>query len=441
MYPEPFIHLFLPSVISSFIYLFFLAFLILSTSSLFASSLRFFVALTECNEIDHWVILSSFLPSVNSSIFVFFLSSLSHSFIIPSISQFINLCFFLSSSSFLLSPSLGWFTDDEWWTCLSSPCLSFSSISSFIHQCIHCFSIDSFTFLALILYLLSFLTSFLQSGWFTDDERCACSPSLCVSESLTHSFLHSFIHWFFHQSSFLFPNLSPSLSLALMICKDESCACSSSLWNFLRQLGPSILPSSIQSLLLSFVCCFLLSYLLFSSPDDLQMMSDAPAHRLFLITSIDCEDGDRWLNHSIFPSFLLVPSLPFFPARMIHRWWVMRLLIISLLFFVIHFFVHSSMHSLLLHRLIHLSCFDSFPSFLLRLLFSSLLFSSPDDLQMMSDAPAHHLFVLLGPQSQYQQPSSSPSSPSSSAFLPIRLPDILCVVQVSLPDQKNCNVK
>lgn len=40
--------------------------------------------------------------------------------------------------------------------------------------------------------------------------------------------------------------------------------------------------------------------------------------------------------------------------------------------------------------------------------------NSPNDLQLLSDAPAHHIFVLLGPL-----------SPSSSS-----LPEILCVLQV-----------
>ncbi|OUC46396.1 putative ATPase DUF699, partial [Trichinella nativa] len=42
--------------------------------------------------------------------------------------------------------------------------------------------------------------------------------------------------------------------------------------------------------------------------------------------------------------------------------------------------------------------------------------NSPNDLQMMSDAPAHHLFVLLGP---FVQNSNN-------------IPEILCVVQVCL---------
>jgi N-acetyltransferase 10 len=46
--------------------------------------------------------------------------------------------------------------------------------------------------------------------------------------------------------------------------------------------------------------------------------------------------------------------------------------------------------------------------------FSSLTQNSPNDLQLMSDAPAHMLFVLLGPV-----------SPTSSD-----IPDILCAVQV-----------
>lgn len=44
--------------------------------------------------------------------------------------------------------------------------------------------------------------------------------------------------------------------------------------------------------------------------------------------------------------------------------------------------------------------------------------NSPNDLQMLSDAPAHRLFVLLGPQ------GAASSKPGS-------LPDVLCVVQVA----------
>ena len=42
--------------------------------------------------------------------------------------------------------------------------------------------------------------------------------------------------------------------------------------------------------------------------------------------------------------------------------------------------------------------------------------NSPNDLQLLSDAPAHHLFCLLGPL-----------SPDSSS-----LPEVLCVIQVCL---------
>jgi len=44
--------------------------------------------------------------------------------------------------------------------------------------------------------------------------------------------------------------------------------------------------------------------------------------------------------------------------------------------------------------------------------------NSPNDLQMLSDAPAHRLFVLLGPQQQQQKAAG-------------QLPDVLCVVQVA----------
>lgn len=45
--------------------------------------------------------------------------------------------------------------------------------------------------------------------------------------------------------------------------------------------------------------------------------------------------------------------------------------------------------------------------------------NSPNDLQLMADAPAHHLFVLLGPVDESQN----------------HLPDILCVVQISFEGQ------
>ncbi|KAF8018616.1 hypothetical protein BT93_H3497 [Corymbia citriodora subsp. variegata] len=45
--------------------------------------------------------------------------------------------------------------------------------------------------------------------------------------------------------------------------------------------------------------------------------------------------------------------------------------------------------------------------------------NSPNDLQLMADAPAHHLFVLLGPVDESRN----------------QLPDILCVLQVSLEGQ------
>lgn len=45
--------------------------------------------------------------------------------------------------------------------------------------------------------------------------------------------------------------------------------------------------------------------------------------------------------------------------------------------------------------------------------------NSPNDLQLMADAPAHHLFVLLGPVNESEN----------------QLPDILCVVQVCLEGQ------
>ncbi|TKY48332.1 N-acetyltransferase protein [Spatholobus suberectus] len=48
--------------------------------------------------------------------------------------------------------------------------------------------------------------------------------------------------------------------------------------------------------------------------------------------------------------------------------------------------------------------------------------NSPNDLQLMADAPSHHLFVLLGPVDESKN----------------QLPDILCVVQVCLEGQISC---
>lgn len=67
--------------------------------------------------------------------------------------------------------------------------------------------------------------------------------------------------------------------------------------------------------------------------------------------------------------------------------------------------------------------------------------NSPNDLQLMADAPAHHLFVLLG--SIYFFPADSSCvvsmsrAPNTESILvgPVdesknQLPDILCVIQV-----------
>jgi tRNA(Met) C34 N-acetyltransferase TmcA len=43
--------------------------------------------------------------------------------------------------------------------------------------------------------------------------------------------------------------------------------------------------------------------------------------------------------------------------------------------------------------------------------------NQPNDLQLLSDAPAHHLFVLLGPSAEKQGARGE-------------LPDVLCVIQV-----------
>lgn len=59
---------------------------------------------------------------------------------------------------------------------------------------------------------------------------------------------------------------------------------------------------------------------------------------------------------------------------------------------------------------------EAFLQQLMSLYVSSHYKNSPNDLQLLSDAPAHHIFVLLGPV-----------SPDTSS-----LPTVLCVLQVSL---------
>ncbi len=58
---------------------------------------------------------------------------------------------------------------------------------------------------------------------------------------------------------------------------------------------------------------------------------------------------------------------------------------------------------------------EAFLQRMMALYVSSHYKNSPNDLLLMSDAPAHHLFVLLGPVENMAQ-----------------LPDVLCVLQVAL---------
>jgi N-acetyltransferase 10 len=51
--------------------------------------------------------------------------------------------------------------------------------------------------------------------------------------------------------------------------------------------------------------------------------------------------------------------------------------------------------------------------------------NQPNDLQLMSDAPAHHLFVLLGPTAEEDDEDDASDTG-------VKLPDILCVIQVAL---------
>ena len=54
--------------------------------------------------------------------------------------------------------------------------------------------------------------------------------------------------------------------------------------------------------------------------------------------------------------------------------------------------------------------------------------NSPDDLQLLSDAPAHHIFALLGPMYEYffnDYESSTNNGKDEDG-----LPDVYCVIQV-----------
>ncbi|XWS33239.1 hypothetical protein CRYUN_Cryun22dG0064400 [Craigia yunnanensis] len=62
---------------------------------------------------------------------------------------------------------------------------------------------------------------------------------------------------------------------------------------------------------------------------------------------------------------------------------------------------------------------EQFLQRMMALYISSHYKNSPNDLQLMADAPAHHLFVLLGPVDESKN----------------QLPDVLCVIQVSLEGQ------
>jgi N-acetyltransferase 10 len=65
---------------------------------------------------------------------------------------------------------------------------------------------------------------------------------------------------------------------------------------------------------------------------------------------------------------------------------------------------------------------ESFLQRIMSLFVSSHYKNQPNDLQLLSDAPAHHIFVLLGPSAESQGNAG-------------QLPDVLCVVQVALEGQ------
>ncbi|XP_021834012.1 RNA cytidine acetyltransferase 1 [Prunus avium] len=70
--------------------------------------------------------------------------------------------------------------------------------------------------------------------------------------------------------------------------------------------------------------------------------------------------------------------------------------------------------------------------------------NSPNDLQLMADAPAHHLFVLLGPVDESKNQLPDILCVIQVCICPVdesknQLPDILCVIQVCLEGQISRN--
>ena len=75
---------------------------------------------------------------------------------------------------------------------------------------------------------------------------------------------------------------------------------------------------------------------------------------------------------------------------------------------------------------------EAFLHRMMSLYVSSHYKNSPNDLQLISDAPAHRLFVLLGPQQSNTSSSSSSTDAGGDDSQSPALPDILCVLQVCL---------
>ena len=75
---------------------------------------------------------------------------------------------------------------------------------------------------------------------------------------------------------------------------------------------------------------------------------------------------------------------------------------------------------------------EAFLHRMMSLYVSSHYKNSPNDLQLISDAPAHRLFVLLGPQQSSSSSSTDAAGGGGDDSNPPALPDILCVLQVCL---------
>ncbi|KAK8958126.1 UPF0202 protein [Platanthera guangdongensis] len=144
-----------------------------------------------------------------------------------------------------------------------------------------------------------------------------------------------------------------------------------------------------------------------NSPNDLQLMADAPSHHLFVLLG------------NLFKKVELHESIRYASSDPIESW-LNGLLCLDVANYIpnISRMPHPSDCDLYyVNRDTLFSYHKESEVFLRRMMalyVASHYKNSPNDLQLMADAPSHHLFVLLGPVDESKN----------------QLPDILCVIQV-----------